>query len=172
MYIPIILGTAREGRQSEKVANFMLGEVKKAGHTSEIIDVRDYRIPATDNTEESAVAKKLESKITPADAVVIVSPEYNHSFPGELKMTLDLLWEQYAKKPVGFCGVSSGMIGGARAVEQLRLVSIQLQMIPIFETLYFPKVHYLFDEQGGIKDKSYQKRVENFLKNLVSHVKS
>ncbi len=171
MYIPIILGTAREGRQSEKVAKFMLGEVKKAGHKSEIIDVRDFKPPATDNTEESELAKKLAGKITPADALIIVSPEYNHSYPGELKMTLDLLWEQYEKKPLGICGVSSGMIGGARMVEQLRLVSVQLRMLPIFEVLYFPKVQDLFDEKGEIKDKAYSKRVENFLKNLVSYVK-
>ena len=171
MYIPILLGTAREGRQSEKVANFMLGEVKKAGHTSEIIDVRDYRIPATDNTEKSSLAKKLESKIVPADALIIVSPEYNHGYPGELKMALDLLWKQYTKKPVGFCGVSSGLMGGGRAVEQLRLVSIQLRMIPILQALYFPMVQNLFDEKGEIKDESYHKRVESFLENLVSYVK-
>jgi len=171
MNIPVILGTSRLGRHSEKVARFMLSETEKAGHKSEIIDVRDYPLTATDNTEKSELAKKLESKITPADALIIVSPEYNSGYPGELKLMLDLLWEQYSKKPVGFCGVSSGMVGGARAVEQLRLVAIKLQMIPIFQALHFPKVQELFDEKGEIKDKAYHKNAESFLKNLVSYVK-
>ncbi|MFH1471232.1 MAG: NADPH-dependent FMN reductase [Candidatus Micrarchaeota archaeon] len=171
MNISVILGTSRVGRQSEKVAKFMLSEIEKAGHKSEIIDIHDYPLTATDNTEKSELAKNLESKIASADALIIVSPEYNHGYPGELKMTLDLLWEQYAKKPVGFCGVSSGMMGGVRAVEQLRLVAIQLQMIPIFQALYFPKAQELFDEDGGIKDASYHKTVQSFLKNLASYVK-
>ena len=60
MYIPIILGTAREGRQSEKVARFMLAETVNYGLESEIIDVREYRIEATNNTQEIPQAKKLE----------------------------------------------------------------------------------------------------------------
>ena len=73
MYIPIILGTARKGRQSEKVANFVLAETKKKNLDSEILDVRDYRIEATDNTEEIPQAEKLSKKIKKADAIIIVS---------------------------------------------------------------------------------------------------
>ncbi len=171
MNIPIILGTARIGRQSEKVANFMLKEVIKTGVESEIIDVRDYRIEATDNREELPQAKKLTEKINKADALIIVSPEYNHGYPGELKMMLDMVYKQYAHKPVGICGVSSGKLGGARMVEQLRLVSIQLQMIPIREALYFSNIKDLFDENSVIKDESYFKRVPIFLNELISYIK-
>ena len=71
MYIPVILGTARKGRQSEKVARFILAEVKKAGLETELLDVRDYRLEATDNTGEPRQAKKLAGKISPADALII-----------------------------------------------------------------------------------------------------
>ena len=169
MYIPIILGTARQGRQSEKVANFMLAETAKAGLQSEIIDVRDYRIEATDSTGESPQAKKLAEKITKADGLIIVSPEYNHGYPGELKMMLDMLYKEYFSKPVGFCGVSIGILGGSRAVEQLRLVSIEFHMLPIREALYFSTVQNLFDEKGNIKDESYSKRVETFLNELIKY---
>ena len=165
--MPIILGTAREGRQSEKVAKFMQGEVEKAEITTEIIDVRDYRINATDNTGKNPQAEKLAKKITKADGLIIVSPEYNHGYPGELKMTLDMLYEQYTRKPVGICGVSAGGLGGARAVEQLRLVAVERRMVPIREALYFPNAYTLFDEKGGIKDESYRKRVKTFLDELV-----
>jgi len=102
MYIPIILGTAREGRQSEKVADFILHETLNSGLESEIIDVRDYRVEATDNTGELPQAKKLLEEISKADGLIIVSPEYNHGYPGELKMMLDMLYEEYSAKPVGF----------------------------------------------------------------------
>jgi len=169
MYIPIILGTAREGRQSEKVASFMLKEIIKSNLESEIIDVRDYRIIATDNTGQSEQAKKLAEKITKADGLIIVSPEYNHGYPGELKMMLDLLYKEYTHKPVGFCGVSAGGLGGSRAVEQLRQVVIQFRMIPICEAVYFSMVQNLFDEAGNIKDESYHSRVQTFMNELISY---
>jgi len=171
LYIPIILGTAREGRQSEKVAKFVLSEIKQAGLNSEIIDVRDYRLSATDNTKASAQAKKLAEKINQAGGLIIVTPEYNHGYPGELKMMLDLLYGEYAKKPVAFCGVSAGGLGGARAVEQLRLVSIELHMIVIREAVYFSDVYDLFDDKDNIKDISYKDRIRKMLDELLGYVK-
>lgn len=167
MYVPVILGTARIGRLSEKAAWFMLREVLNVGLESEIIDVRDYRVNATDNTLKSTEAKRLAEKIDKADALIIVSPEYNHSYPGELKMMLDMLYTQYFNKPVGFCGVSSGGLGGVRAVEQLRLVAVELHMVPIREALYFSGIQNLFNEKGDIKDLSYHERVKTFLKELT-----
>jgi NAD(P)H-dependent FMN reductase len=169
MYAPILLGTAREGRESEKVAKFVLGEAKAYGFESEIIDVRDYRVAATDNSQTSATAKKLAAKIEKADALVIVSPEYNHGYPGELKMALDLLYQQYAGKPLGICGVSSGPLGGARMVEQLRLVAVELRMINIREALYFAVVKDLFDGNGKIRDaEAWKRRAKAFFDNLAA----
>jgi NAD(P)H-dependent FMN reductase len=107
MYIPVILGTARQGRQSEKAARFILREALAASLESEIIDVRDHRIAATDNTGSSPQAQRLAEKVKRADGFIIVSPEYNHGYPGELKMMLDMLFWAYAKKPVGICGKSA-----------------------------------------------------------------
>ncbi|HEY5587433.1 MAG TPA: NAD(P)H-dependent oxidoreductase [Candidatus Paceibacterota bacterium] len=171
MYIPIILGTAREGRQSEKVANFMLAEVLKAGLESDIIDVRDYLIEKTDATGKSSQAIKFAEKVIKSDGLIIVSPEYNHGYPGELKMMLDMLYKEYAHKPIGICGVSMGVLGGARMVEQLRLVSIEFHMIPIREAIYFSGVTNLFEENGKIKDESYKDRVQVFLNELISYIK-
>jgi NAD(P)H-dependent FMN reductase len=173
LYIPIILGTAREGRESEKVAKFMLQEAIKFGlKNTEIIDVRDFRIKATDNTLRLPEAQKLSQKIKKADGLIIVTPEYNHGYPGELKMMLDMLYEDYAQKPVGFCGVSASLLGGARAVEQLRLVCIELHMVPIREAVYFPTIQKLFDENGAIKDESFHGRVGKFLDELVWYAKA
>jgi NAD(P)H-dependent FMN reductase len=149
----------------------MLGETIKNGFESEILDVRDYRIEATDGGGKSIQAKNLAEKINKANALIIVSPEYNHGYPGELKMMLDLLYKEYAQKPVGFCGVSAGGLGGARVVEQLRLVSIELHMIPIREAIYFSSVQNLFEENGKIKDESYSPRIITFLNELISYIK-
>lgn len=168
LYIPVILGTGREGRHSENVARFVLEEVKKNPEIeSELLDVRDFRLPATDNTGKSETAKKFAEKINRADGLVVVAPEYNHGYPGELKLMLDMLYKEYAKKPLGIVGVSAGGLGGVRMVEQLRLSSIEFRMVPIREAVYFSAAQDLFDESGRIKDGSYGRKVGRLLEELV-----
>jgi NAD(P)H-dependent FMN reductase len=167
MYIPVILGTARAGRQSEKAARFMLQKAQEGGLETELVDVRDYRIPATDNAETSAQAQRLAEKAKRADGFIIVSPEYNHGYPGELKMLLDMLFGQYAHRPVGICGVSSGAWGGARMVEQLRQVCLAFHMVPTCEAVYFPKIQELFDENGNLLGKSQAGQAKKLLTELI-----
>ncbi len=167
MYIPIILGTARSGRQSEKAARFMLKEVESYGLNTELLDVKDYRIGATDNTGEIPAAQKLKPVISKADGIIIVAPEYNHGYPGELKMMLDMLYEEFHHKPVGICGVSAGNLGGARMVEALRLCCIEFHMVPIRESVYFSIVQDLFDDKGSIQNKNYHDRIKKFLDELT-----
>jgi len=171
--IPVILGTARQGRYSEKAAEFMFNEVRKLAEVdSEMVDIRDFLTGVTDSTGTSDQARRFAEKVTKADGLIIVAPEYNHSYPGELKITLDMLSKEYTHKPVGICGVSSGMLGGARAVEQLRLVAIELRMAPIREAVYFSRVRDLFDENGEIKDESYRPRIEKFFAELLWYARA
>lgn len=170
MYVPVILGTARKGRESARVAAFILAEAKRNGLESEILDVRDFPMTATDNTPGSDAVMALAAKIQKADALVIVTPEYNHGYPGELKLMLDSLYDEYRDKPLGLCGVSSGPIGGARAIEQLRLVAVELRMRNIGEAMYFPGVKSLFEEDGAIREpEDWERRAGRFFKDLVSH---
>ena len=172
MYIPVILGTAREGRQSEKAARFMLQKALEAGLESEIIDVRDYRLPATDNSKKSPQAIQLAEKVERMAGLIIVSPEYNHGYPGELKMMLDMLFSEYAHKPVGICGVSSGAWGGVRMTEQLRLVCLAAHMVPTGEAVHFPKVQELFDDQGQLLGKSQHGQARRLLKELIWYARA
>ncbi len=171
MFIPVILGTARNGRRSENPAKLMLSEVKNFGFETELIDARDFLIGHTDNTGQTIEAQKLSEIIKRSDALVIVSPEYNHGYPGELKIMLDMLYAEYAGKPVGICGVSVGPYGGVRAVEQLRQVAIELSMIPIREAIYFGNAGTLFDEAGNIVDTTYHGRIQKFLSTLKGSIK-
>ncbi|MHB9019525.1 MAG: NADPH-dependent FMN reductase [Minisyncoccota bacterium] len=167
IFIPIILGTAREGRESEKVAKFVLAETQKYGFETELIDIKNYATPATQTLKEN-IKNELSSILKKANGLIIVSPEYNHGYPGELKIFLDNFYQEYFYKPLAICGVSAGSLGGARMVEQLRLVSIELHMIPIREAVYFSSVKNIFDEKENIKDNSYKERLQVMFKGLES----
>ena len=168
LFIPIILGTAREGRRSEHVARFMMKEAEKRALETTLVDVRDFLFGATDDSEETDMAKRFSEIITRADGLIIVSPEYNHGYPGELKLLLDSIYKQYARKPVGICGVSDGSFAGVRMVEQSRLLAIEYHMVPISRSLYFPSVQDLFDESGTMKNpEAYQERLNKFFDELL-----
>jgi NAD(P)H-dependent FMN reductase len=105
--------------------------------------------------------------IIKADGLVIVTPEYNHGYPGILKSVLDLLLKEYIHKAVAFAGVSAGPWGGTRVIESLLHVVRELGLTPTFTDLNFTKIQDKFDEEGNLLDASYNKRVDAFLTELV-----
>jgi NAD(P)H-dependent FMN reductase len=149
--IKVILGSTREGRFGDKPAHWILGEAAlRPGVDAELLDLRDFPLPFFDRptspTREGGVyanpaVTRWAEKISPADAYIVVSPEYNRGYPAVLKNALDHLYPEWVRKPIGF--VSYGNAGGARAVEQLRLVAIELQMWPIRNGLHLPLEVYL-----------------------------
>jgi NAD(P)H-dependent FMN reductase len=167
LYIPLILGTPRKGRASESVARFVLGELaKREGVETELIDVRELRLP-TDDVGESIKDAEFSSKMNRADALVIVVPEYNHGYPGLLKHALDSNLKEYIHKAVGLCGVSAGSFGGTRVIENLLPVLRELGLVTIFWDGNFPTAHKLFDESWNILDDAYVRRTDKFLKELI-----
>jgi NAD(P)H-dependent FMN reductase len=167
LYIPVILGTARKGRASERVARFVLGEVsRRVGVETELIDIRDLKLSFED---EGAAAGNPEfsEKMRRADALVIVVPEYNHGYPGLLKHALDTNLKEYIHKAVGVCGVSAGGFGGTRVVQSLLPVLRELGLVTIFWDMNFSGAHKLFDGAGVLLDQSYVKRADQFLKELI-----
>jgi NAD(P)H-dependent FMN reductase len=167
LYIPLILGTARQGRQSEHVARFVLSEMKKRPEIeTELIDVRELKMSLADAGEEMKDAGYAE-KMTRADGLVIVTPEYNHGYPGLLKHALDMCLEEYIHKAVAVCGVSAGPFGGARVIENLLPVFRELGLVATFNDLNFGKVRDAFDERGNLKDEKYVGRFAKLLNELV-----
>ncbi len=167
LFLPIILGTARQGRQSEHVANFILGEMKKRPEIeTELIDVRKLKMRLDDAGEEMKDEGYAE-KMTRADGLVIVAPEYNHGYPGLLKHALDMCLEEYIHKAVGLVGVSAGPFGGSRVIEQLVQVVRELGLTVTFTDLNFSRVRDAFDEKGNLKDEKYVGRLAKFLNELV-----
>lgn len=137
--IKVIIGSTRRDRFSEKPAEWVSSEIKKRdGVEAELLDLRDYPMPFFDEAVPPAmkkepyqneIVKKWTGKIAEADGFIIITPEYNHGYPAVLKNALDYVYGEWNRKAVGF--VSYGSVSGARSVEQLRQVAIELQMAPI-----------------------------------------
>jgi len=167
LFIPVILGTARRDRRSEHAARFVFEQTKKrAGVETELIDV--CKIPMKlDDAGEHMKDPKFSATIARCDGLIIVTPEYNHGYPGLLKHALDMNLEEYIHKAVGICGVSAGPFGGARVIENLLPVMRELGLVTIFRDVNFGNVQKLFDEQGKLLDQDYVRRMNKFLNELI-----
>ena len=167
LFIPVILGTARQGRESEHVAQLVFEQTKKRAQVeTELIDVRKLPL-RLDDAGEQMKDPAFSATIERCDGVIIVTPEYNHGYPGLLKHALDMNLKEYIHKAVGICGVSAGQMGGARVIENLLPVMRELGLVTIFEDVNFAKVGTLFDERGNLLDESYVGLVARYLDELI-----
>src|ERR1700731_5422447 len=167
LFIPVILGTARQGRESEHVAQLVFEQTKKRAQVeTELIDVRKLPL-RLDDAGEQMKDPGFSATIERCDGVIIVTPEYNHGYPGLLKHALDMNLKEYIHKAVGICGVSAGPFGGARVIEHLLPVMRELGLVTIFEDVNFSNVQKLFGENGELLDQSFVRRVNEFLDELL-----
>src|ERR1051326_5518297 len=124
--IPVILGPARKGRMSAHAAQFVRGELRKHAQVeSELIDIARLPLPV-DDAGEAIKNAEFSAHMESADALVVVTPEYNHSFPGLLKHVLDSCLKEYIHKAAGIVGVSAGVFGGRRVIEHFHPVLREL----------------------------------------------
>ncbi len=166
LFIPVLLGTPRQGRRSEQVAHFVLAELtKREGIETMLIDIRTLSFATTDAGEALKDAQ-FSALMMRADALVLVVPEYNHGYPGLLKHVLDTNLKEYIHKAVGICGVSTGGFGGTRVIENLLPVLRELGLVTIFSDGNFSAVQHIFSAEGELLDQTYLKRIDKFLKEL------
>jgi NAD(P)H-dependent FMN reductase len=167
LFIPIILGTARRERRTEHAARFVFEQTKKrADIETELVDICNIPMKL-DDAGEQMKDPTFSATISRSDGLIIVTPEYNHGYPGLLKHALDMNLEEYIHKAVGICGVSAGPFGGARVIESLLPVMRELGLVTIFWDINFANIQRLFDEQGKLLDQNYVRRVDKFLNELV-----
>ncbi len=171
-YIPIILGSTRRGRQSGKVARFLLGRMKRAGVETEILDLAEFQFPIMEERlrfrdDPPPGLGEFAAKMARADAIVIVTPEYNNGYPGVLKNALDYLLPEYRRKPFGIVTVSGGSFGGLNCLAQLRLVILGMGAFPIPASLPVSRVQESFEEDGTPRDFAYEKRAQSFIAELL-----
>jgi NAD(P)H-dependent FMN reductase len=168
LFFPVILGTPRQGRQSEYVAQFITEYLhQRSDVTTELIDVRTVPISLND-AGESLKDPDFSASMQRSDGLILVVPEYNHGYPGLLKHLLDTCLKEYIHKAVGICGVSAGPFGGTRVIENLLPVMRELGLVTIFNDLNFGSVQKLFDDSGKMIDpEPYYRRVDRFLTELI-----
>jgi NAD(P)H-dependent FMN reductase len=169
LFLPILLGTIRKGRESEDAAKWVFGKMREREEIeTEFFDVRDFRLPQDHyGMELKDDFPEWRDAIVRADGLVIVTPEYNHGYPGSLKSVLDLLLPEYIHKAVAFVGVSAGPWGGTRVIESLVPMVRELGLAVTFSDLNFPLIKSKFDDNGNLLDEAYDRRVKDFLDELV-----
>jgi len=166
LFVPVILGTVRQGRASEPVARLLHEEVaKRPGIETELIDLRHVPLPV-DDAGEAIKSPAFAASMSRADAPVIVTPEYNHGYSGLMKHALDSCLKEYIHKSVGLVGVSSGAWGGVRVIETMLPVMRELGLVTIFWDVHFPFASRSFDSQGKLTDEKVLPRIDKFLKEL------
>lgn len=177
--VKLIVGSSREGRFSIKAAEWIKSLLEKNPNiNSEILDLAKIDLPFFDQPVSPAYnsepypykqVNEFTAKINEADAYIVVTPEYNRGPAAVLKNALDWVYKEWGKKSIGF--VSYGSVGGARAVEQLRTNSIELQMAPIREAVHIlgndffssvgddAKIDILFDQYTSSAERMIEQLI-------------
>jgi NAD(P)H-dependent FMN reductase len=157
--LAVILGSVRDGRFAPVVTRWLVDQVEQHGQFDvDVIDVADTRLPDAlppSNAELRDVAGRpaelaaLAGRLAAADAFVVMTPEYNHSFPAALKHLIDWHFTEWQAKPIGFVSYG-GHGGGIRAVEHLRLVFAELHAVTVRDTVSFDQFWTRFDPSGAL----------------------
>ncbi|WP_394835694.1 NAD(P)H-dependent oxidoreductase [Pendulispora rubella] len=157
----VVLGSVRQGRFGPVITRWFLDEVRKHGRFDiDLLDLAETPLPLAlppGSTELQNVQGRpadmiaLAARLDAADAFVLVTPEYNHSFPASLKHLIDWHYTQWKAKPVSFV-CYGGLGGGLRAVEQLRLVLAEMHAVGLRDVVSFDRHWEHFDEGGQLRN--------------------
>ena len=153
--IGIVIGSTREGRFGDKPAQWIHDIARQRSDLAfELIDLRDHPLPFFNEPVSPAwapvkneAAQRWADTLRPLDGLIVVTPEYNHGPSAVLKNAFDYAYKEFGRKPIGFVGY--GGVGAARAVEQLRLVAVELQMAPVRSAVHIGLVEFLGVWQQG-----------------------
>jgi NAD(P)H-dependent FMN reductase len=147
--IGIVIATTRQGRFADKPATWIRNlAAARTDMEFEVIDLRDYPLPFFDEPVSPAwtppkneIALRWAKKVGELDGFIFVTAEYNHGVPAVLKNALDYAYKEFNRKPAAY--VAYGSVGGARSVEHLRLINIELQMVPTRSAVHIGGTDFL-----------------------------
>ena len=169
----VILGSNRRGRMSPRVATFVMSRLAALRDVqATLADLGTIDLPVMEERlgridPPPPGLAELGASIAGADAVVIVSPEYNHGYPGVLKNALDYFLPEFKRTPVALVTVSGGGHGGVNAWAQLVTVLTYMGALVLPQTVAVAKVQDSFDADGRAVDQAYVKRVDGMLAELT-----
>jgi NAD(P)H-dependent FMN reductase len=160
--IAVIIGSTRAARFADKPTEWIANIAKARGDFDvEVVDLRDYPMPFFDEVSSSLwapskneVALRWQKKVAEFDGFIITAAEYNRGPTGVLKNALDYAYTEWNRKPVTFVGY--GGVGGARAIEQLRLHAVELQMTPIRHAVHIVWADFFQVLQQGKKLEEFE----------------
>lgn len=159
-HIQIILGSTRAQRKGEPIARWLADIAGARGDmTSELVDLAAFELPfmaaamppPMSSEARDPAARDWAATIAAADGFLLVVPEYNHGYPAPLKNALDHLFSEWNRKPIGFVSYG-GLAGGVRAVEQLRQVAVELELVPMRRQIAVPRIWEAFSETGQLRE--------------------
>jgi NAD(P)H-dependent FMN reductase len=169
----VFYGSVRSARQGIRAARFVVNECRARGHEVALVDPLEYPLPLLDKMYKEypkghapEMLERIAALIVPADAIVVVAGEYNHSVPPALSNLLDHFLEEWFWKPSAIVCYSAGAFGGVRAAMQLRMMLGELGMPSIPSIFPVPRVQDAFAEDGTPADPNTRDRVQKFLDEL------
>lgn len=169
MKIVIVNGSVRTGRYSIHVSVYLkeiLAEME--GVDVEFLDIKEFDFPVMEERMRflDSVPDNMQDfskALFEADGIILVSPEYNGSYSGALKNTLDYFKAEYERKPMALVTVSGGRMGGANAMHHLQAWAIHVKGIVSPYKLYVDYVDKKFDKNGSLLTKDFERPVKSFL---------
>lgn len=168
--IAVLAGTTRKQRRSIHAAHYVASQLQQQPDVEVIfVDPTEFNFAGDGNDPEGKDPRYTEITAR-ADAFFVVTPEYNHSFPGSLKRMLDSELKNYNHKPVAFAGVSDGNWGGTRAIESLVPAVRETGLVVMSFDVYFPYVQNIFDPETGAINADYAQRYEGSLGKLFAEL--
>ena len=172
--IAIISSSVRTGRASHRVALYFKNYLETNNPaTVELLDLNEYQFPVFDERlkfqkDPSKQILDFAEKIKLADGVLIVTPEYNGGYPASLKNVVDLLYDEWYRKPVAIATVSNGIFGGTQVITSLQFSLWKIKAWTVPAMFPVPKVQDAFDEDGNPADKAAtDKRAAGFINELL-----
>ncbi|HET9143629.1 NAD(P)H-dependent oxidoreductase [Actinophytocola sp.] len=163
LLVAVIIGSTREGRVGEAVGRWFSGLAgSRAGLTVDVVDLAGFDLPARYPNTATAQVRAFTERIGRADAFVVVTPEYNRSFPASLKQAIDLGYDEWQGKAVGFVSYGCGS-DGVYAVEQLRSVFTELHAATVRNRVGFDLMDGGFDAGGTPADPDRADRAASTL---------
>ena len=148
LQLAVLVASTREGRFADTISNWFVHHAcRREDLRVDVVDLAEARLPATLTPRPTPEVERFAARLDDADAFVVITPEYNHSFPAPLKQAIDLTASEWHAKPVGFVSYG-GISGGLRAVEQLRPVFAERHAVTVRETVSFHRAWARFDAHG------------------------
>lgn len=171
--IAVLNGSVRMGRKSPAVAEYLVKQLEKEENFDiTYLDLREYNLPIMHERRGihpnlPPMAEKLGTQLEEADAILVVTPEYNGGYPGVLKNALDYYYDEISKKPVGVVSVSSGQQGGIQAWQALTGLFLKVGSFVAPARLHVAQVAEVFNDEGNVVSDYFTKSTDLYLKNLL-----